>query len=156
MQTSKSYLSIGTACYKGVQKLLVGDDQIEPLLHKPESSYVNHTLTFLNHIFGEQHQIRLDYFKTLLLYPTHILPFLCLTSKKRNIKKTAFLDFRKAIFGDNITTNSNKVCQLFQVTKPTIYDWIKHGKLKPYKIRTRVYFLLNDIPQLLQPDIAPP
>jgi len=44
-----------------------------------------------------------------------------------------------------------EVCQLFQVTKPTIYDWIKHGKLKPYKIRSRVYFLWNDIQQLLKP-----
>ncbi|WP_295124997.1 helix-turn-helix domain-containing protein [uncultured Chitinophaga sp.] len=44
-----------------------------------------------------------------------------------------------------------EVCQLFQVTKPTIYDWIKHGKLSPYKIRSRVYFLWNDIQQLLQP-----
>lgn len=45
----------------------------------------------------------------------------------------------------------SEVCELFQVTKPTIYDWIKHGKLKPYKIRSRVYFLGNDIQQLLQP-----
>ncbi|WP_008582855.1 helix-turn-helix domain-containing protein [Niabella soli] len=49
-----------------------------------------------------------------------------------------------------------EVCQLFQVTKPTIYDWIKHGKLKPYKIRSRVYFLWNDIQQLLQPDSGTP
>ncbi|UPK72855.1 helix-turn-helix domain-containing protein [Chitinophaga filiformis] len=48
-----------------------------------------------------------------------------------------------------------EVCQLFQVTKPTIYDWIKHGKLKPYKIRSRVYFLWNDIQQLLQPGQQP-
>ncbi|QJB38783.1 helix-turn-helix domain-containing protein [Chitinophaga oryzae] len=48
-----------------------------------------------------------------------------------------------------------EVCQLFQVTKPTIYDWIKHGKLKPYKIRSRVYFLWNDIQQLLQPGEQP-
>src|SRR5664279_2254800 len=34
-----------------------------------------------------------------------------------------------------------EVCALFQVTKPTIYDWVKHGKLKPFKIRSRVYFL---------------
>lgn len=46
-----------------------------------------------------------------------------------------------------------EVCQLFQVTKPTIYDWIKHGKLRPYKIRSRVYFLWNDIQQLLQPKV---
>lgn len=44
-----------------------------------------------------------------------------------------------------------EVCSIFHVTKPTIYDWIKHGKLKPYKIRSRVYFLWQDIQQLLQP-----
>lgn len=44
-----------------------------------------------------------------------------------------------------------EVCTLFHITKPTIYDWIKHGKLKPYKIRSRVYFLWQDIQLLLQP-----
>lgn len=44
-----------------------------------------------------------------------------------------------------------EVCTLFHVTKPTIYDWVKHGKLKPYKIRSRVYFLEQDIQQLLHP-----
>ncbi|MEJ7736999.1 MAG: helix-turn-helix domain-containing protein [Chitinophagaceae bacterium] len=42
-----------------------------------------------------------------------------------------------------------EVCDLFQVTRPTIYDWVKHGKLRPHKIRSRVYFLWNDIQQLL-------
>ncbi|MDF2189832.1 helix-turn-helix domain-containing protein [Paraflavitalea sp. CAU 1676] len=44
-----------------------------------------------------------------------------------------------------------EVCSMFQVTKPTVYDWIKHGKLKPYKIRSRVYFLWQDIQALLKP-----
>lgn len=44
-----------------------------------------------------------------------------------------------------------EVCALFHVTKPTIYDWVRHGKLKPYKIRSRVYFLSADIQQLLNP-----
>ncbi len=42
-----------------------------------------------------------------------------------------------------------EVCAMFHVTKPTMYDWVKHGKLKPYKIRSRVYFLEQDIRQLL-------
>jgi len=46
-----------------------------------------------------------------------------------------------------------EVCALFHVSKPTIYDWVKHGKLKPYKIRSRVYFLWQDIQQLLQPKL---
>ncbi|MFD2886353.1 helix-turn-helix domain-containing protein [Chitinophaga cymbidii] len=29
---------------------------------------------------------------------------------------------------------------MFQVTRPTIYDWIRHDKLKPYKVRSRIYF----------------
>ena len=43
-----------------------------------------------------------------------------------------------------------EICSLFKVTKPTIYDWIKHGKLKRIKIRSRVYFLGSDIRQLMQ------
>jgi excisionase family DNA binding protein len=43
-----------------------------------------------------------------------------------------------------------EVCQLFQVSKPTIYDWIKHGKLKPFKVRSRVFFLWQDVQQLIQ------
>lgn len=44
----------------------------------------------------------------------------------------------------------SELCTMFQVTKPTIYDWIKHGKLKPVKIRSRVYFLWQDVKQLIQ------
>ncbi len=42
------------------------------------------------------------------------------------------------------------VCALFKKTKPTIYDWVRHGKLMPYKSRSRVYFLHQDIQQLVQ------
>ena len=44
-----------------------------------------------------------------------------------------------------------EVCLFFGVSRPTIYDWIKHGKLKPYRIKRSVYFLWNDIQVLLQP-----
>lgn len=42
-----------------------------------------------------------------------------------------------------------EVCAMFTITRPTIYDWIKHGKLKPYKIRSRVYFLWKDLEGML-------
>ena len=45
----------------------------------------------------------------------------------------------------------SEVCSIFAVTRPTIYEWIKLGKLKPYKIRSRVYFLWNDIELLIKP-----
>jgi len=44
-----------------------------------------------------------------------------------------------------------EVCSIFHITKPTVYDWIRHGKLKPFKIRSSVYFLWQDIDQLLRP-----
>ncbi|MGZ3837522.1 MAG: helix-turn-helix domain-containing protein [Flavisolibacter sp.] len=43
----------------------------------------------------------------------------------------------------------DELCELFEVTPPTIYDWIKHDKLHPKKIRSRVYFLWEDIQELL-------
>lgn len=44
----------------------------------------------------------------------------------------------------------SEICSLFHVSKPTIYDWVKHGKLRRVKIRSRVYFLRSEIQQLLQ------
>ncbi|SIT34474.1 DNA binding domain-containing protein, excisionase family [Filimonas lacunae] len=43
-----------------------------------------------------------------------------------------------------------EVCQLFQISKPTIYSWVECGKLKPVKIRSRVFFLWQDIQSLLK------
>lgn len=43
----------------------------------------------------------------------------------------------------------SELCTLFQVTKPTIYGWIKVGKIKPVKVRSRVYFLWQDVTQLM-------
>ncbi|HVU96895.1 MAG TPA: helix-turn-helix domain-containing protein [Puia sp.] len=47
-----------------------------------------------------------------------------------------------------------EVCDLFQITKPTVYEWTRHGKLKPYKVRARVYFLMSDIESLLKGSIS--
>ena len=48
------------------------------------------SLDFMQHIFGEQIELGLDYLKILLLYPTQILPILCLVSKERVTGKTTF------------------------------------------------------------------
>jgi excisionase family DNA binding protein len=36
------------------------------------------------------------------------------------------------------------VSSLFNVSRPTIHEWIKDGKLKPYKIRRRIFFLWSE------------
>ena len=46
-----------------------------------------------------------------------------------------------------------EVCTIFGVTRPTIYDWVKHGKLRSYKIRSRVYFLWEDVERLVKGDV---
>jgi len=43
-----------------------------------------------------------------------------------------------------------EVCELFHVSKPTIYEWLKQGKLKSIKIESRRYFLWEDIEELIK------
>lgn len=61
---------------------------------------------------------------------------------KGNILETPGLTYKPLL---KIT----ELCTLFQVTKPTIYSWIKVGKLKPVKVRSRVYFLFQDVQKLM-------
>ncbi|SOC81559.1 hypothetical protein SAMN06296241_3138 [Salinimicrobium sediminis] len=65
------------------------------------------TLSFLNHIFGDQLELGLDFITLLWQKPTQMLPILCLTSSERNTGKTTFLNWLKSIFQDNMTTNTN-------------------------------------------------
>ncbi len=44
----------------------------------------------------------------------------------------------------------SEVCVIFNITRPTVYEWIKAGKLRPVKIRSRVYFLGSEIQALLK------
>jgi len=38
-----------------------------------------------------------------------------------------------------------EVCAIFQVSKPTLYEWLKQEKLKSFKIKSRRYFSRIDI-----------
>jgi len=61
------------------------------------------TLKFMEHIFGEQLELGLDYIKILMQNPTQILPILCLVSKERSTGKSTFIKWMKSIFGLNMT-----------------------------------------------------
>ena len=78
-------------------------NRYNPFNHEPQPGNPKLTLVFLNHVFGEQLNLGLDYLKILLMYPMQMLPILCLVSTERNTGKTTFLNFLKAIFGDNMT-----------------------------------------------------
>src|ERR1700709_230939 len=43
-----------------------------------------------------------------------------------------------------------EVCELLHVSKPTIYEWLKQGKLRSIKIESRRYFLWEDIEELIR------
>jgi hypothetical protein len=83
-------------------------NRYQPFEHIPAPGNCCRTLLFLNHVFGEQLDLGLDYLKILLFYPVQVLPILSLVSRERNTGKTTFLNFMKAIFGDNMTINSNE------------------------------------------------
>jgi hypothetical protein len=83
-------------------------NRYHPFRHEPMPGYPKQTLVFLNHIFGEQLDIGLDYLKIMLMQPMQVLPILCLVSTERNTGKSTFLNFLKAVFGDNMTINSNE------------------------------------------------
>ena len=61
------------------------------------------SLQFMQHIFGEQLELGLDYIKILLEKPTQMLPILCLVSKERSTGKSTFIKWLKSIFGLNMT-----------------------------------------------------
>ncbi|WP_179353276.1 primase-helicase family protein [Winogradskyella vidalii] len=78
-----------------------------PLPHKPEEGEFPYTLKLLDHIFGQQLDIGMDYLQLLFEKPIQILPILCLVSKERSTGKTTFLKWLKMIFDNNLTYLTN-------------------------------------------------
>lgn len=78
-----------------------------PLSYKPTPGEITHTKAFLEHIFGDQLELGLDYLALLYLKPTEVLPILSLVSKERNTGKSTFVKWLKVIFGHNMTLNTN-------------------------------------------------
>lgn len=64
--------------------------------------------TLVAHIFGDQYELGMDYLQLLYLRPTQKLPILLLVSEERNMGKSTFLNFLKAIFEGNATFNTNE------------------------------------------------
>lgn len=83
-------------------------NQYEPLQVVPEEGPFESVSILLEHIFGEQLPIALDYLTILYQKPTEILPIMVLVSKERATGKSTFLAFLKALFGPNMTYNNNE------------------------------------------------
>ncbi len=48
---------------------------------------------------------------------------------------------------------SIEVCAMFDISRQTLHSWVKEGILKPYKIKSRVFFLWNDLEKLITPKV---
>lgn len=83
-------------------------NQYEPINYQPKDGDCPKIFEFLTHIFDEQIEMGLDYLQLLYLKPLARLPILLFVSKERNTGKTTFLNFLKAIFGSNMTFNTNE------------------------------------------------
>lgn len=80
----------------------------EPITHIPEQGDFSCVVKLIQHIFGEQYELGMDYIQLLYTKPLQKLPILLLVSKERNTGKTTFLNFLKAIFQNNATFNTNE------------------------------------------------
>jgi hypothetical protein len=50
---------------------------------------------------------------------------------------------------DKALLKATDVCEIFQVFKPTLYEWLTQKKLKSFKIMPRRYFLRAEIEALI-------
>ncbi len=80
----------------------------EQLPHTPAPGNFPNIRMFLTHIFDEQIELGLDYLQLLYRQPRQRLPILLLVSRERNTGKTTFIQLLKAIFGGNMTINTNE------------------------------------------------
>ena len=62
-----------------------------PLSHMIKEGIIDTSLNFVEHIFGNQKELGLDFLSILFTKPTQILPILCLVSKARSTGKSSFL-----------------------------------------------------------------
>ena len=80
----------------------------EPITHQLEAGPFPRIKSLMEHSFGEQYELGMDYLQILYEKPTQKLPVLLLVSTERNTGKTSFLNFLKLIFQDNVTFNTNE------------------------------------------------
>jgi excisionase family DNA binding protein len=62
---------------------------------------------------------------------------------KQNLSLSSSLLPEKALF------KPAEVCKIFEVSKPTLYQWLKQKKLKSFKVKSRRYFLRTEIEAII-------
>lgn len=63
------------------------------------------------------------------------------------------LPLTKSHLPEKALLKASDVCEIFQVSKPTLYEWLKQKKLKSFKIKSRRYFKREDIDAMISNSI---
>ena len=82
----------------------------EPTGHHPKQGVFPHIEALARHIFGEQYETfgHGTTLQLLYLQPIEKLPILLLVSEERNTARARSFNFLKALFGGNVTFNTNE------------------------------------------------
>lgn len=72
-----------------------------PFKYKKKEGKFDTVMILLNHIFGKQIEMGLDYMQLLYQNPAQLLPVLCLVSKENHTGKTTYIDFLARVFKGN-------------------------------------------------------
>lgn len=77
--------------------------------HEPKSGLCTTTLLFLEHIFGNETIIGMDYLQLLYQQPAQRLPSLCLVGRDWGTGKTTFSKWLKALFSSNMVEMNDDI-----------------------------------------------
>ncbi len=83
-------------------------NEYEPITARPMKGDFSKIDSCIHHIFGDHYELGLDYLQLLYTQPLQRLTILLLVSQEFNTGKTTFLNLLKAIFGRNMTFNTNE------------------------------------------------
>ena len=68
-------------------------------------------------------------------------------SEKLNEQK---ISQSNSLLPEKALLKASDVCAIFQVSKPTLYEWLKQKKLKSFKVKSRRYFSRQDIDAIIR------
>ena len=69
---------------------------------------------------------------------------------EQKLKTATGRDLAPTLIPEKALLKATEVCKIFQVSKPTLYEWMKQDKLKSFKIKSRRYFSRADIEAVIK------
>ena len=71
-------------------------------------------------------------------------------SELQKLIKKEILDLQTPGLVEKPLLKSAEVCEIFRISRQTLHAWVREGILKSYKIKSRTFFLTNDITNLVK------